>query len=225
VIARGLDPDPDARWRSITVMLAELERVAAEPALVVLPERRGGLRWLAIAGVVVVVAGGLVGLELGWFGERAEAQPAAVAAVVVDPAQTVATSRDVAPSEPGELGMTTTTKLELLPEPADPLPEPTQPLGPAGVITAEGETGETGETGEAAAPTPAPASELHGWCHLHEDRYTLLARTSKRRATLEHKGSCYSCRVESSRERTRNFSPRDCAGYSLCGEASADACG
>jgi serine/threonine protein kinase len=227
VIARGLDPDPNARWRSIAALLAELERVAAEPALAVLPQSRGGLRWWAIAGVVVVAAGGWAGLELGWFGERAEAQPAAVAAVVVDPPESIATPRDVTPSESGESGMsgepgmTTTEKLE----PADPIPDPTQPLGTADPITAEGETGETGETGEAAAPTPAPASELHGWCHLHEDRYTLLARTDKRKATLEHRGSCYTCRVESRRDRTRNFSPRDCAGYALCGKASADACG
>jgi serine/threonine protein kinase len=220
VIARGLDPDPDARWRSIAVLLAELERVAAEPTPVLRSESRGGLRWFAIAGLVLVVAGGVVGLELGWFGEQAGAQPA-VAASVVEPTGSSSAARDTAPSEPdtspSEPNTTSVAKPEPLPEPADPIPQPTEPLPPAGSIADESETGET------AAPTPAP--ELHGWCHLHEDRYTLLARTSKRRATLEHQGSCYACRVESRRDRTSNFSPRDCAGYSLCGEASAETCG
>jgi predicted Ser/Thr protein kinase len=212
VIARGLDPEPDARWGSIAALLAALERVAAESVPMQIAKPSGGLRRLALAGVVLLAAGGLAGLELGWFGEQAEAQPDAIAASVEVPASTTL------PTEPADKPIeqgTATATLELTPP--DSLETPP--------IEAAGEVGTEGETGETTAPTPAPAPELHGWCHLHEDRYTLLARTSKRRATLEHDGSCYACRVESRRDRTRSFSPRDCAGYSLCGEASADACG
>lgn len=219
VIARGLDPDPDARWRSIAALLAELERVAAEPAPTELPEFGGGLRWLAIAAVVAMAVGGLVGLELGWFGDQAEAQPAVVTASIADPTGATAAKREPPPSEPS-----TKTTATLEPTPSDSI-APIEPANPAEPVDAAEPPTEPGDTAKNATPTPAPEPELDGWCHLHEDRYTLLARTSKRRATLEHQGSCYTCRVESRRDRTRNFSPRDCAGYSLCGEASADACG
>jgi serine/threonine protein kinase len=207
VIARGLDPEPEARWRSIAALLVELERVAAEPAPTQRQSPRVGLRSLALAGAGMLAAGGLLGLSLGWFGEQAEAQPIVVAAADPEPIPTATTA-----SEPDG------TTLE--PTPPEPIePTPSEAIGP--VI----ETGETGETDETEARAPASTPSLHGWCHLHEDRYTLLARTSKRRATLLHENTCYACRVESRRDRTRNFSPRDCAGYLLCGEASADACG
>jgi hypothetical protein len=110
------------------------------------------------------------------------------------------------------------------------VPDPIQAIPPSHSIeamdttTTESVEPADGETDQTTA-SPAPGPELDGWCHLHEDRYTLLSRTSKRRATLEHQGKCYICREEKRRDRTRNFSPRDCAGYSLCGEESADACG
>jgi serine/threonine protein kinase len=203
IIARGLGPDPDARWRSVATLLGELERVAAEPVPTELPEPRGGLRWLAIAGGVMLAAGSLIALELGLFDEPAVPQGIVAASSVVDPGS--AKPPETKPSVPApEPDIAKPEPLAIEPEP--PLLDPPA-LDPSG--------------SEAAAPD----TELHGWCHLHEDRYTLLERTSKRRATVEVQGKCYTCRVEKNRDRTRNFSPRDCAGYSLCWEASADACG
>jgi serine/threonine protein kinase len=214
IIARGLDPDPDARWPSIATMLGELERVASEPAQTQLPEPRGGLRALAIAGVVIAAVGGFIGLELGLFGERAEAQPSVVAASVGDPGSTTASV------EPPATGQPPVEEIEVVEPPVASSSTKSPPIDPA----ASDEDDESGSETGATAPVPS-TPDLSGFCHLHEDRYTLLARTSKRRATLVHQGTCYTCRVESRRDRTRNFSPRDCAGYSLCGEASADACG
>jgi predicted Ser/Thr protein kinase len=207
VIARGLDPDPDARWRSIATLLGELERAAVPTEL---PAPSSGLRWLAVAGVVIAAVAGLMGLELGLFGEPAEAQPAAVAASVGEPIRAAA-SPEPSSKPSASAGQPPAAKLE----PKPPV-EPPVLIEPAPV--------EKVDTGASEAGGTAPAPELRDFCHLHEDRYTLLARTSKRRATLEHQGSCYVCRAEDRRDRTRNFSPRDCAGYSLCGEASADEC-
>jgi serine/threonine protein kinase len=206
IIARGLGPDPDARWRSVATLLGELERVAAEPAPSQLPEPRGGLRWLAIAGGVMLAAGSLIALELGLFDEGAQPQGSVAAASIVDPGS--AKPPETKPSVPAPEPVL--TKVEPEPIPIEPEPPPV----------------ESGEQPVDPPPLdPSPDTELHGWCHLHEDRYTLLGRTPKRRASLEHQGKCYTCRVEKNRARTRNFLPRDCAGYSLCGEASADACG
>ena len=199
-IARGLDPQPESRWRDVAALLGELERVAAEPPMTQLPEPAGGLRFAAVVGVIVLAVGGFVGLELGWFGgDPAEAQPS-VAPAEREPAKPIEPSKAPEPE-----------KREL--PPVEPPPVEPPPVEKA--IETVGETD--------PAPTP-PTPELHDWCHLHEDNYSLLVRGAKKRKNLEHEGNCYACRVEDRRDRTRGFSPRDCAGYLLCGEASADEC-
>ncbi|MCA9683942.1 MAG: hypothetical protein KC457_17205, partial [Myxococcales bacterium] len=95
---------------------------------------------------------------------------------------------------------------------------------------AETDTGEgdesdgAGTTTSSVAEAPDNGVDRHGWCHLHEDRYTLLARSRRRQSTMTVHGVCYVCRVEQRSSRTRNFSPRDCAGYSLCGPTNAGTC-
>ncbi|PRP89998.1 Serine/threonine-protein kinase PK-1 [Enhygromyxa salina] len=220
IIARGLDPDPDARHDDMAAVLVELEAVLAEPVATELPEAGSSWRWFGVAALVVVAVVGLVGLELGLFagpnrepgssspGSEPEPAPASESAQVA--------AAEPAVSEPGVV------------EPA--ASEPGADAGAALELALASDTGEvepgtdTGAEAEPELAAPAPAPELRGWCHLHEDRYTLLTRTNTRRGSFEHDGVCFTCRVERRRSRTRNFSPRDCAGYSLCGKASADAC-
>ena len=211
IVVRGLAPDPDERYRDMASLLDALERALAEPPPTELPEPIGGGRWLAIVGLVAAATLGLIGLEL--FGGGRDDGPSQ------------ARAEQSVPVEPGPEPSTKDAKDPI--EPA-PTPEPT-PVETALPVVAElGETG-AGEGSETDTGEPEPAHEARGptlrdWCHLHEDRYTLLIRTRKRRSSFEHEGVCYACRVERRADRTRNFSPRDCAGYALCGEANAEAC-
>ncbi|PRP96738.1 serine/threonine-protein kinase [Enhygromyxa salina] len=224
IIARGLAADPDARHRDMARLLAELERVARGPAQTALPEPASSRRWLGIAVVVAAAAVALIGVELGWF-------------VTSAPAQVSANDTKTGPKPGPEPG----SELEPATEPDAPDPTPNtpdpaaapathttspgDPVDPLGATETTDAAGDESGSVEPELTQPAqPNIELHGWCHLHEDRYTLLSRTNSRRASFTHQGTCYTCRVERRRSRTSSFSPRDCAGYSLCGEASASAC-
>jgi hypothetical protein len=165
--------------------------------------------------VVLSAVVGLVGLELGLFGGEDPAlqqAPPDDRLLDADPEP----SARAADPEPG----TTTTTTETAPiEPAQAETSETDSTSDAG----ESETSTTGVA--QADPDPAPPQpSTSGWCHMHEDSYTLLTRTTKRKASFEHEGSCWVCRTETRTSRTRNFSPRDCAGYSLCGTAAAEEC-
>jgi len=214
LVARGLAAEPGARHRDMGGLLTALERALAEPPPTELPEPASPGRWLAIVGLVVVAAVGLVGLELFGGGDpraRAEARP------------------------PGEVEVERPADVDEAPPPA---PRATTDTGAARVeargsegdeVPALGETGSAvearaTETGADASDAASTGPELRDWCHLHEDRYTLLLRARRRRGAFVHEGVCYSCRVERRRSRTRNFSPRDCAGYALCGRAGAEVC-
>ena len=219
VIERGLAVEPDARWPDMGTLLRELERLAREPAQTELPQPRGGSRSLVIAGLVAAAAVGFVGLELGWFsGDNAGSVAAATPGVVAEP-EPEPEPREPEPREPEPREL---EPPELAPQELVELPA--SEIG-AGESETEIETGaETEATPVESEAATTPAVNPSGFCHLHEDRYTLLDRSSRRRASFVHQGVCYTCRVESRRSRTRSFSPRDCAGYSLCGEASAAAC-
>ena len=52
----------------------------------------------------------------------------------------------------------------------------------------------------------------------------LLVRSDSRKTRFVHGGVCYQCRSEKRRSLTRSFSPRDCAGYSLCGPTAREDC-
>jgi len=70
-----------------------------------------------------------------------------------------------------------------------------------------------------------PSGSKLDWCYLDEDRYTLLQRTTKRRAALRlGDGRCVTCRPETRASRVAGFQPRDCGHYQLCGPAAAEAC-
>ncbi len=209
-IARGLVPQPESRWRDIAALLVELERVAAEPAQTQLPEPSSGLRLVAVVGGIVVAVVGFVGLELGWFTGSEEEQPVVAASAGEAASPAVTTPPEDAKQEP-----------PVEPKPVEPPPVEPPPVEQPSVEPTP--SGTTGTDPEPPAPT-APTVELRDHCHMHEDDYELLARVSKRKGTLQHEGKCYECRVEKRRDRIRTFSPRDCAGYSLCGETSADAC-
>jgi predicted Ser/Thr protein kinase len=219
IIARGLDSDPAARHRDMSTLLAELEAVAAEPAATALPEGGSSWRWLGVGVLVLAAVGGLVGLELGWFGGQGEPIQPALAA-------DESTKPDV-PAQPPPLDFGAGSG-EVAQEQVGVDAAVGEAAGSEVGVETGAETGETGDEVEVDAESEAkssrPEPELHDWCHLHEDRYTLLARTKSRHGSLTHQGTCYTCRVERRRSRTRNFSPRDCAGYSLCGEASPEAC-
>ncbi|HLT36982.1 MAG TPA: serine/threonine-protein kinase [Enhygromyxa sp.] len=212
IVARGLNPDPFARHPDMTSLLDALERATAEPAVTALPSG-STWRWFAAALVVALAVTGLIGLELGWFfgsdqpGQAAAASPDEVRLGPVEPPVEAPESPPVA-----------------VPEPPEPEPEPE----PGTSETGDGQhpelESEPPEPEPEPEPAPAPAPELHDWCHLHEDHLTLLDRSTNRRARFLAGGQCYACRVEKRRSRTRSFSPRDCAGYSLCGPVSAGEC-
>lgn len=167
--------------------------------------------------VVLFAVTGLVGFELGWFSDSEAAPPP----TPIQPDTAVDVEPPIqppiqAPLEPAEVD----PKLAQPPSEPEAPPESATETGDA----IEAEASETGEAIEAVTPEPA-APEKRGWCHLHEDHFTLLERSSKRRASLINAGLCYVCRAEHRKSRTRNFSPRDCAGYSLCGPAASGECG
>ena len=207
IIARGLAPKPGDRYSDMGSLLAALER-EREPSAAVVAGRQGSLRWfgLVLAGLLGLM--GLLGFELGWFGGDASL-----------PAPNLDSRRSDFAEAP-ELAGTTGAPVEALERPLAVIVDPVEP--------AASETGsETGsEPGPASDNGPDSQAKLksHGWCHLHEDRYTLIERSSTRRARLVHQGQCYVCRDERRPSRTRNFSPRDCARYLLCGSASAKEC-
>ncbi|MFV8754530.1 serine/threonine-protein kinase [Nannocystaceae bacterium ST9] len=213
IAARGLDPNPRKRWPDMHALLHELEqliRQASSGSTVAAGEPAGsGWRWLLVVAIVLAAVIGLVGLELGLFGNDEPPAPA--------PEQPDDRVPDVSP-EPSARGDT----------PADPT-STTSSTGaaanePGDAQDDASETSETGATADPIVPTNPTEPSGDGWCHLHEDSYTLLARTAKKRANLDHAGTCYVCRVERRSSRTQNFSPRDCAGYSLCGATAAEDC-
>ncbi|KIG16454.1 serine/threonine protein kinase [Enhygromyxa salina] len=221
IIARGLAAAHDARHRDMAALLAELERVARGPAQTALPEPASPWRSIAIAAVIVAAAVTLVGAELGWFAADTPPQVAALDAADATASDPNTVSNNPALEQPART-----------PELAPPGPELAADTGDALGSTDSTDSSDTADASPADAgpsepertsPTP-PSADLHDWCHLHEDRYTLLSRTNNRRASFMHQDTCYTCRVERRRSRTSSFSPRDCAGYSLCGEASASAC-
>ncbi|MFO7567366.1 MAG: serine/threonine-protein kinase [Enhygromyxa sp.] len=215
IVARGLEPDPLARYPDMSSLLDALGSVIAGPPVTELPSGGSSWRWAAVAGIVVAALTGVIGLELGWFANS--------------PSQAVASegTPEAAERAPGPEREPPATPLELEaePEPAQATSE-TGPGVEAKVEGAEGaEEVEEVEPGPAGStPAPAPAPERHGWCHLHEDHLTLLERSNGRRARFVKQGQCYVCRVESRSSRTRSFSPRDCAGYSLCFPAAKGEC-
>jgi len=229
IVLRGLDPDPRKRHPDMHALLHELEALVRQTSsgvsVVAETQARGrGLTWLIVIALVLAAAMALVGRELGFFGEVPAPTP-------IDDRQ-----NDVVPEPSAEVGevaptsTSTSTNTSTSTSGAALIEAETRETGepPTTGETSEtretGETGEVAETGAAIEPTNLAAPTGNGWCHLHEDSYVLLARTSKRRANVEHQGSCYVCRVERRRDRTQNFSPRDCAGYSVCGSAAAEAC-
>ncbi len=209
IAVRGLDPDPSKRYPDMHALLHELDQLirqtsnstvaVAEPG----KASRGSLVLLGGLAVLVLVVGvALFGFERGWFSEPIPA-----------PEQLPNPDR----------------RLDVTPEPrtqaVDPDPQPgstTAVIDPA--IESTSETSQTSGPEDPAIGPDDPVATGSGWCHLHEDSYTLLARTAKRRANVEHEGTCYVCRVERRRSRTQSFSPRDCAGYSLCGSGSPEDC-
>jgi serine/threonine protein kinase len=203
IIARGLAPDPHARHDDMGSLLAALEAVARERPETEPVRASGSRRWLAVGSLVVLAVAGLIGMELGVFAglgpasshaRGEEGSPVELAAV-----------EDLPEPEPIVVEPVGVEPIHVEPEPeSEPEPEPEpEPEFVARTIT-----------------EPAPS----GWCHLHEDHFTLLVRSSARRPRLVHSGQCYTCRVEQRRSRTRSFTPRDCAGYSLCGAAPAGEC-
>ncbi len=215
LIARGLDPDPLARHADMHALLAALERVANEPAVTELPSGGSSFRWFSLVLVVLLAVTGLVGLELGWFG-GAEA-----------PSELPPTDTNIDVDEPARANEPGPAAPRDDHEPAAVVP-PLEVVEPAVADETGTETGETGDAVEAeptvASPPATSEPDVHGWCHLHEDHFTLLDRSNKRRARFVRDGQCYQCRVESRSSRTRNFSPRDCEGYSLCGPAREEEC-
>ena len=247
-IARGLSLDPAARYEDMPALLAALTEVVAvlsgsqEQAGSLSNSKlgstagehaqRGGPRWLpAVVVGVVLLAGVLGAFELGMFTRDSAAStgPETETARSLAPEGSAgggdgARSVDGADSRVGG-GLAGPSASSVLSDLEDG-------------TGAEGETeGGTLETTDVGGEAPAeieggskpsgsgtPESELHGWCHLHEDRYTLLSRVARRKGSLTHRGTCYVCRVERRRSRTRNFSPRDCAGYSLCGPSKLGDC-
>ena len=245
-IARGMALDRGERHDDMGELLAALERIAsasasALPGSASQPTTGGGrLRWFIVGLVVLLTVVGLVAAELGLFsrGSGAPAVPDPTAPSAPDPKPDPqsepnrASPVDARPAQPdaqAPVGVQAPAGDPSELAPSDPALDSASALEP-GPDPSLGEPSEADGVLAAPAVAPAPAAgRSHeaagdGWCHLHEDRYTLLARTSSRRSQLARDGTCYECRVERRRSRTRSFSPRDCAGYSLCGPTASEAC-
>jgi serine/threonine protein kinase len=225
LVARGLSPDPAARHPSMASLLAALEVAIAEPAAQ-RPAQVASWGWLALGGAVLVAAIATVGagLGLGWFSPTSPSEdpgptsPPSETQLDVEPEPSPAV--DPNPSIPGSLDETETTEAETESTEVEAGTETT------GTETTGAETtGAEAGTAEPDVAVPRPHPNVQGWCHLHEDQFTLLDRSNNRRSRFVGRdGQCYVCRVERRPSRTQNFSPRDCAGYSLCGPAAAEDC-
>ena len=225
ILRRGLDPEPGRRFGGMHALLAELEafvrQISSGSSRVSEPPRERASRVLVVVLVLIVLAAliAILGVPLGWFGGDA-ASPTVVAPQedrsVDPPSATTSTSTTSGATPeaepPSDATSTSTTSGGAVLEPSESAGESTS-------------TGESETIKQVETDTPSPSEpELRDFCHFHEDSYTLLARTPRKKTKLEHQGTCYECRVEQRRSRTENLSPRDCAGYLLCGATSAEAC-
>jgi serine/threonine protein kinase len=228
ILRRGLDPEPGRRFGGMHALLAELEafvrQISSGSSRVSEPPRERASRVLVVVLVLVVLAAliAILGVPLGWFGGDT-ASPTVVAPQedrsVDPPSATTSTSTTSGPTPEAEPTSDAIDATSTSTSSGGAALEPSESTGES-TSTGESETIEQVET-----DTPGPNEpELRDFCHFHEDSYTLLARTPRKKTKLEHQGTCYECRVEQRRSRTENLSPRNCAGYLLCGATSAEAC-
>jgi tRNA A-37 threonylcarbamoyl transferase component Bud32 len=218
IVQRGLERAPERRFVDMGALLVELRAASdaplAAPLAATPPPRRNSRAYVFLAGPAALVA--------------------IAVAVAISTSQPAETQPKGAPGRPPEGLLAPLERPTLAASPA--------PRGPRADAIADGAT--TGDRQGAAEPAliaddqrPVPedtkttaedarpsASKLD-WCYLDEDRYTLLLRASRRRATITlNDGRCMTCRPETRPSRVAGFQPRDCGHYQLCGPTTAEAC-
>jgi hypothetical protein len=231
VLRRGLESDPEARYPGMASLLRALRPEGARPAG---GSRRTLLLFGALGiGLVMVVA---VVLSQIWSNEQegreggASGESSVLAAAdppTGDPAGAHAASGTTGASSTstttgardttGAAGTTTSAT-----EAAETVSTTAAVSG--GAISAGAETG--GEAKGGVRTNPIKWSGRRDWCYMDEDRYHLLLRMPKRRATIrDREGRCYRCRVEARASRVQRFQPDDCGHYQVCGPTSEEECG
>ncbi|EDM76959.1 serine/threonine kinase family protein [Plesiocystis pacifica SIR-1] len=223
----------------VSVPGASAATVSVSGSSIVVPPASGfPWSWLVAGAAVVALAGTLVALELGMLsgGPAGPANAASAssesklesrAEVEVDGDAELEAGGDVVAQETGAAAAVAETSTEASGDTDGETGGETGAASETGSETGAADEGEpVTDAGPGPGPDPgvgAPPVKIDGWCHLHEDSYTLLTR-GRRRGHLSKGSECFVCRVERRRSRTRNFSQRNCAGFSLCGPAPAEDC-
>jgi len=210
ILSRGLATSPEDRYPSMRALLVALEGARAVPISPPSASNRGNMGLVAVATMAVVGA-------LAWGLRNQQPPPAPII-------QKVSSGT----AQPESLPQT-----ELAASSGEETPETRatttgKPPAPTGESTPEPADMTTG-TGEQVDPKPPvkalPSSHKRDWCAMHEDRYELLARTKRRKATVQdRRGQCYRCRKETRASRIRRFQPDDCAHYQVCHRVDNEAC-
>jgi len=228
VLRRGLEADPDARFTEMSALLSALRPEEASSA----QSPVGRRRWLVVGALGLGVLGLGVFAAQTWpkgqehGGPRTEVAGAA-ALVGAEENATTARSQESADVDAGSdpVGSGAAT-------------EGATTTGETGTGTGTGtetetddgsgsETGPGTDTSAQAQPQAHPAKwpGRRDWCYMDEDRYHLLRRMKRRRATIrDREGRCYVCRVETRAARVGRFQPDDCGHYQVCGPAASEEC-
>ncbi len=237
VLRRGLESDPEARYPSMASLLQALRPEGASPAA-------GSRRTLLLFGALGIGLLMVVGLALSqiWSNEQEgrgtgdgeggdrpvlaaadppasdpEGDPAGGQRASVTTGETSSTSGTTGSA--GITGEATEAR-----EATDTETVTTTAAASDGASSAGAET-EGGAKG-GARTNPIKWSGRRDWCYMDEDRYHLLLRMPKRRATIrDREGRCYRCRVEARASRVQRFQPDDCGHYQVCGPTPEEECG
>lgn len=234
IIQKGLSLDPDKRYATMAELLSALREAIAIPIPAARRRRRNFAVLLGACLLTAVVVSqlrggeGLSGELLAKVGLGAAVEPARAA----EPSEGGSASKSSSAVRP-ESGQPAASKSDTSVEPAESKAKKNvSPERPA-----------TQESPRPAAPPAKPQvdhsktkpakskrksgadSRRSGWCSLHEDTYRLLRRDRRRKSRFRSRsGRCFGCRIEARLSRTRQFYPRNCLGYQLCGPVQDREC-
>lgn len=249
IIQKGLSVEPKERYATMADLLKALREAIALPVPAQRRRRRNFAVLLGACLLTAVVVSQVRGLpfsgkDWGWFGEDA-LQGAAAKKALADAGALFGDGSGPGPSPTGgdansikdsgkdsgaapggagdEQGSKPSAPGQDKPVPADE--KKAEPRKSAQQTSSNGSKGPSVKGRTKPSKKPSSEARRSGWCSLHEDTYRLLRRDRRRKSRFRARGgSCFSCRIEARRSRTRQFHPRDCQGYQLCGPTKDEQC-
>lgn len=216
ILRKGLSVDPKDRYPSMADLLRALREAIAIPVPAARRRRRNFAILLGACLLTAVVVSQV--REGPWDRWRPGGNP--VLAIATDTGGQTSTSVDAQntgeSSAKGSSGTSDSSSASTSAQDAD--------------TSSESQPKAVPKPPSKTRPRPAKKAgsdaRRSGWCSLHEDTYRLLRRDRRRKTRFRSRnGRCFSCRIEERKSRTRQFHPRDCQGYQLCGPTADGECG